>query len=123
MNLADLAKMERPEWHRDAACRGMTTAFTSATLEEQVAVCEGTTAAWSHPCAVRERCLLDFVERNTEGNGGIIEACCNATVHGGRTPIELVQICRAVRKGRTKDGHADGTDDRGGLDEVRAVDR
>lgn len=122
VDLADLVTMERPEWHERAACRGMTTAFTSAELEDQIAVCDGTTAPWARPCEVREQCLLDFVERHTEGNGGIVEACCNATVHGGRTPNELVQICRSVKKGLA-DARREVRENggRGGLDESRVL--
>lgn len=103
MDLADLVTMERPEWHKKAACRGMTTAFTSATIDEQKAVCEGTTSPWAKKCPVKDQCLLDFVERHTTILG-VLDADCNATVHGGRSPGELSQICRSVKAKRVKHG-------------------
>lgn len=89
--------LERPEWQQQAACRGMASSWWNAGVDEQLAVCHGTTAPWSVPCPVRQECGEWFIRRCVETDG-MQAAYDNQMVHGGKEPAELLTIAKAVRR-------------------------
>lgn len=96
-NLNSLIGEERPAWHREAACRGMLQAFTSASVDEQVAVCEGTISPWASECPVRRECLQTFV-RTALNVTGMNDVYDNVLVHGGFTPNQLLKLTQQARR-------------------------
>lgn len=96
MNISDLIE-PRPPWQAQAKCKGMGKAFNQATVAEQVAVCEGTTAPWDTPCPVMDECFDWFVDR-TQEYGGMQQAYDNQLVHGGVDPFNMLRHCKYVRK-------------------------
>lgn len=85
----------------------MLQAFTGATLDDQVAVCKGTTAEWTCECPVAEECLVDFVDK-TINVTGMNDAYDNQIVRGGLKPAELLKLCQRVRKLKIEgNGHGD----------------
>lgn len=97
MELLDRVARSRAQgWHSQAKCLGMAQAFTSASHEEQVAVCDGTTAPWAKPCPVREECLEDIVQRTLEH--GPRELTDGNLVCGGMLPTQVRVVVRARKK-------------------------
>ena len=101
-NFDGLVGNTRPEWQKEAKCRAMGSAFTSATVEEQVAVCDGTTAPWDTPCNVKQICLDAFVEQVVTISG-LQLAYDNVIVHGGLDKRDLLQVCRDEKNRRLKE--------------------
>jgi hypothetical protein len=96
-NLAKLIGEDRPKWHQQAACRGMLHAFTSADLDEQVAVCTGDISPWASECPVRLECAQTFVKTTLEVTG-MNDAYDNNIVYGGLKPAQLLKLCQRARR-------------------------
>lgn len=83
--------------------------FTSATLDEQVAICEGTVPnllGVRHECPARLQCLQDFVQTTLDVTG-MNDAYDNQIVRGGLKPQQLLKLCQRARKLRIE-GHEHG---------------
>lgn len=113
--------VDRPEWQKKALCRGLGEAFygraavvgrngrvyrraLKVTTQEQVDVCNGTTAPWAKPCPVKKECLNFFFDLAVES---MQMAYDNKLVFGGELPIDLLVLSRE-EKVRRKGVQADG---------------